>query len=108
MYIPVCCLFLLVLGFGSKLTLGAQLKGWTCIKLWGLQLQHTFWPCGLGLSCPIPQAKKPIPISPTEEAMYYLCKIVSVSFYGEMVKICNQFPLKDKYSVADSCKLQQI
>ncbi len=40
--------------------------------------------------------------------MYDLCKIVSVSFYGELVKNCNEFPLRDKYSVADSCKFQQI
>jgi hypothetical protein len=52
----------------------------TGIKLWGLQLQQTFWLCGLGLCFPIPQAKKPIPIS---QAMYDLRKIVSVSFYGE-------------------------
>ncbi len=101
----MCCLFLLVLVFGSKLTLGTQLKGLTGIKLWGLQLQQTFWLCGLGLCFPIPQAKKPIPIS---QAMYDLRKIVSVSFYGELVKICYQFPLKDKYCVADSCKFQQI
>lgn len=105
MYILMCCLFLFVLVFGSKLTLGAQLKGLTGIKLWGLQLQQTFWPCGLGLCFPIPQAKKLIPIS---RAMYDLCKIVSVSFYGELVKNCNEFPLRDKYSVADSCKFQQI
>jgi hypothetical protein len=71
----------------------------------GFTLQQTFWPCGLGLCFPIPQAKKLIPIS---RAMYDLCKIVSVSFYGELVKNCNEFPLRDKYSVADSCKFQQI